>query len=148
MPTSFTLNVDHASNALSTSLIGLVQDLYGECGYPEMTITQAYVASNAVHVGLNWWILPQFISANPAFGSSPNQPTFFRLTPTVQADTTLSVEVADVDADYAQDIANAIGREQQDVLGCALCTGLAMLAGLTNPGVPDGTPQVGPFLNP
>ena len=146
MPT-LTLTLDSVSNARSLALIPVVQANYNAAGYPSLTITQAYILTFAIRVGLNWWVLPEFYS-DTAFGVPPNQPTTAKLTPTLHGTVQYVVVVPAPVAAYANDIAALLGVAQVDVLGCALCTGLAMISGAVEPGSPDGSPQVGPFLYP
>lgn len=138
---SYTLNLDSASDGLTTSLIAAVQAAYDAGpGYPTFTVTQGYVASGAVHVGLQFWLAPRFAQPSYPKGAPANLPTAAKLTPTVAGASTLAVTVAAEDVTYATAIAAAVGGGVQvgDVLGCALCTGLSALSG-----VPV---QVGPWL--
>ena len=131
MPTTYDLSVDATSEALSTSLIPSVQAAYDAGpGYPSLTVDQAYVLSNAVRVGLHYGLPPQFIQPAYPRGAPSNLPTVPKLTPTVNGVAALAVVVPDVDVAYANAIIAAIGGAALvDVLGCALCTGLAALAG-------------------
>lgn len=138
---SYMLTVDAASDALSTSLIPAVQAAYDAGpGYPPLVITQAYVLLNAVHVGLRYWIPPRFFQPSYPRGEPATLPTVAKLTPSVAGFANYPVNVTAADIAYAADIITAIGGGVQIyVLGCALCTGLAMMNGLL-------PVQVGPWI--
>ena len=143
---SFTITLDAASDARVDPLVTKVQALYDAAGYPVATITFDYVLEAAALVGLHWWVDPTLLGANRPDGT--NVPTTAKLTPTVhgvvQYTISPSTEVTLLSAVYAATFSAA----QVDVLGCAVCTGLALLSGVVAPAKPAGDAQVGPFLAP
>lgn len=138
---SYTLTLDAASNALSTSLIAAVQAAYNSGGYPPLVITQSYVLSHAVRVGLAFWIPPQFWQSTYPKGLPVNLPTVAKITPSIVGAGNLAVDVPAEDVAYAGALITAMGGGMLvDVLGCGVCTGLGMLSG--------GAVQVGPWIAP
>ena len=139
---SYMLQVDAVSDTRSTALIPAVQAAYDAGpGYPPLVIDQAYVLLHAVHVGLRYWIPPAFFQQSYPRGAPATLPTVARVTPTVPGSTSYPVNVPAADVTYANTIITAIGGGVTvDVLGCALCTGLAMLSGFLPVQVGPWTP--------
>jgi|ERR1700734_771075 len=104
-----------------------------------------YVYLGAITVGLNFWKAPGLWAPSYPFGNPPDVPTVATFTSHVGVGvTSIAIDVATADVVRANAIIAALpsAPELFDVLGCACCTGLALLSGAWSSTQP--IPQ-GPF---
>ena len=134
---SHNLKLDATAQARAAALVTPVAAAYAAyiAAHPEVTpvtINVAYVETGAVTVGLNFWRPPSLWPTQHPFGVPDDVPTTTLLTPHGGTGvSTISVSVLAADEARAAAIIAALGSvpATDDVLGCACCTGLAILSG-------------------
>lgn len=147
--TSETLRLDATAQgyaAALTSAISANVTAYNTAHGVSGTVTfPGYVYTSAITVGLNFWKSPELWYLSYPFGNPLDVPSVATFTP--QAGTgvsSIAVDVATTDITRADVIIFALDNlpTLANVLGCACCTGLALLSGAWSPTQP--IPQ-GPF---
>lgn len=126
--------IDATGIARATALIPASQDAYNRYvvdnpGAPPTLITLGDVYTGAVRVGLNYWKAPAYWQAVP----SPTQPRAPTFSPNTGTGVVLvTVDVWTVAVTQATAIRSALANVPTlvNILGCALCTGLAIQSGL------------------
>lgn len=136
--TTYSLNVDGAAHLRAATLMAPVTTAFAAylAAHPEVNggpaVDASYIYFSAVTTGLSWWRSPALWSASQLGQDAdvPNDGTFVPVSGV--GVTTVTFPVADADVARAQAISDALrsGPAVTDVLGAALCTGLAMLSGI------------------
>lgn len=132
------LRLDAAAQTRAAALVAPVAAAYALylASHPEVTpvtIDLAYVETGAVTVGLNYWRDPSLWAPGDVVGVPPDQPTIPTFDPVPGVGTsTIAVDVTAADDARAAALIAALRGTPSlvNVLGCACCTGLALLSGV------------------
>ncbi len=120
--------LDEGARALVTHLLPHISAGYtppprrpyrGEQPPPAEVVDEAYVLTGALRIGLNRWTLP---------GSEIPRPELF-FTKQGNGVALAPVDVAHDDVSRAELLSDHLAVPVEHILSCAVCTGLAMLAG-------------------
>jgi hypothetical protein len=131
------LNLDGSAQARAAAALPAVQAAYASylTAHPELspfTPDINYVYTTAVTVGLSFWRAPNLWAPSYPFGNPGDVPTVATFNATSGTSTsTIPASVAASDVSRANAIIAALGGTPTlvNVLGCACCTGLAVLSG-------------------